>query len=373
MNAKSALVIERAALSQDGDHAQLTAMVDGRELWFRVPASRKPVLRADPFLAAALLPAMRTGRPIAIDPSLHVSPALLAGISKLQTIFRFWFEWADPVGISGGIPTPAPAGDGTGALFSGGVDSSFTLLAGNGAIDHLLFVDRVDTGKEFNSAAYRSALPAMQRIADHFGATLLQASTNAKEFGHGYGIDWHDAMGGSFAALAMSCRFSELRFPASTVWSDLTPLGTHPVSDPLWSTEGTTIIHHGNDHTRIEKLVKLSGNRVIMDNLRVCMEGDDGNCGKCEKCLRTMACIRAIGATSESMPPLRDTSAIRRVKFGIDTLVIDWEEILHAVDPEKDPTLRKALRGLLARRRIRTAMRGLRDAFASLRASRAVP
>lgn len=133
MNAKSALVIERAALSQDGDHAQLTAMVDGRELWFRVPASRKPVLRADPFLAAALLPAMRTGRPIAIDPSLHVSPALLAGISKLQTIFRFWFEWADPVGISGGIPTPAPAGDGIGALFSGGVDSSFTLLAGNGA------------------------------------------------------------------------------------------------------------------------------------------------------------------------------------------------------------------------------------------------
>lgn len=73
------------------------------------------------------------------------------------------------------------------------------------------------------------------------------------------------------------------------------------------------------------------------------------------------------------MPPLRDTSAIRRIRFGIDTLIIDWEEILHAVDPEKDPALRKALQGLLARRRIRAAMRGLRDAFASLRASRAVP
>ncbi|TWT19945.1 hypothetical protein FQY83_09255 [Luteimonas marina] len=365
MSNEHPLTIERAGIDREGDGARLHALVDGRELWFHVPARLSPVLRADPFLAAALLPAMRSCRPIAIDPSLPVSPALLAGIARLQSIFRLWFEWAHPVEITGGTPEPAPESHGVGALFSGGVDSSFTLLDNQHQIDNLLFVDRVDTGKKFNSSAYHSALPAMQHVARHFGAELLEASTNAKEFSHGYGIDWHDAMGGCFSALAMSCRFAELKFPSSTPWLDLAPLGTHPVTDPLWSTETTKIVHHGSEHLRIEKLARLAGSPVIMDNLRVCMQGNAGNCGKCEKCLRTMAGIRAIGARSGSLPPLLDPAPIRHVRLG-GTLVLDWEEILHACDPQVDPALWRAVKKMTVRRRIRASLRDLRDQMRSL-------
>lgn len=346
----------------EGSEVEVSAELDGERLWFRFPAVFRQPPRGDAFLATALLPAMRLGRPIVVDGAIRLSPVLLERLARLQQIFRLWFPWASPVVISGGSPVPAPTGEGTGALFSGGVDSSYTLLDGSDSIDHLLFVDRVDTGKRPERATYERVLPRMHATAAAFGTSLAACATSAKEFGHLHGIDWHDMMGGAFTGLAMLMGLRELRFPSSATWADLAPSGSHPVTDPIWATEGLTVIHHGAGQRRIEKLEAVLGSPELTGQLRVCMQGHDANCGRCEKCLRTMAGLRALGRTGSTLPPLDDLRPLRRLRIRSEPILIDWLEIA-AHTSTRDPELAVALNRLIRRHRIRAALRSLRDAL----------
>src|SRR5690606_17764009 len=126
-------------------------------LWFRCPESRAPQLRGDPFLAVALLPAMRRGKPLVISSDLPVSPQLLAQLQLLQQIYNAWYPWARIIPIEAATVSAAERGSGHGTLFSGGVDSSYSLLQGEGSLTHMIFIDRVDTGKQADSARYREA------------------------------------------------------------------------------------------------------------------------------------------------------------------------------------------------------------------------
>jgi hypothetical protein len=354
-----ALVIGDGWLVDADGQTEVGARVDGQPVWFSVPSNREPALRGDPFLAVTLLPAMRSGRPIHVHSSLPVSPTLLQNLGRLQSIFRLWFPWARPVRIVAESIEPSPSATGVGSLFSGGVDSSYTLLSGAGRIDHLLFVDRVDTGKAFSRESYEISLPSHARTAEEFGASLMLCSTNAKEFGHRHGLDWDYVIGSGLAALAMVARLTELRFPSSSPWSDLRPFGTHPVTDPLWGTETLTVVHDGTDLRRIEKLVHVLGDSRLRDRLRVCMQGRLQNCGQCEKCLRTMAGIRAIGGRSSSLPPLQDLTQILKVVIRTEGILLDWAELLTPEVARADPELFRALERRFRRQRVRDALRAL--------------
>ncbi len=356
--------ISDGRLRPEGDFTELSASIGGYRVWFRVPTVRDPELRADPFLAVALVAAMRSGRPIRIDRQLPISPTLLANVDRLQRIFRYWFPACRPVKISGGNTQPVTSGFGTGALFSGGVDSCFTLLRGRGEIAHSLFVDRVDTGKKFDSSKYHAALPRLSAMVEHHGSALLQAATNAKEFAHAHHVHWHEAVGGGLAAVGMVARLRELRVPASSPWSDLGPFGTHPVTDPLWSTEGLSVVHDGTDYRRMDKLRAVADDPVLVDGLRVCMDGADGNCGRCEKCIRTAVGLRAIGRTSNALPPL-DLSLVPGLHLRQEGIFLDWLEILDELPPGHDPRLRRALERLVRRYRTRRALKALWNALAT--------
>ena len=75
---------------EHADTTEVSADVDGYRLWYRVSKPYRISRTGDPFLAAALLPAMRQGVKLEIDPRVSVSAKLLRNVSLLQEIFHSW-------------------------------------------------------------------------------------------------------------------------------------------------------------------------------------------------------------------------------------------------------------------------------------------
>ncbi len=341
------------------DGGRIHATVDGHDLWFSTAHTRRLTVRGDPFVAAALLPAMRSGRAIHVAPSLAVSPQLLQNLASLQAIFRCWYTWATPIEIVAPTLETAPPAAGAYSLFSGGVDSSYTVLRNRGALDGILFVPGVDTGRVANSELVERVVANHRRVAQRSGLTLLVAGTNVKEFGHAYGVHWHQQVGAGLSAVAMANDIATLYFPSSSSWADLGPFGTHPVTDPLWQTESLQIIHDASDMRRVDKLAALGTDHALLDQLRVCMQGTEGNCGHCEKCLRTMAGLRALGLSSASVPTLTDLSALNGMDIRFEGILADWNELLDGKPSCPDAALAAAIRKLVRRWQIKHHLRAL--------------
>ena len=115
-------------IHEDRDTTEISANIDGFRLWYRVPRSYAVTDSGDPFLAAALLPAMRLGQKIEIDPDLSVSPQLLENLQTLQEIHHTWNPIFKIVPIEARTSPSRPLHSGVMSFFSGGVDSLYTFL-----------------------------------------------------------------------------------------------------------------------------------------------------------------------------------------------------------------------------------------------------
>jgi hypothetical protein len=96
-------------------------------------------------------------------------------------------------------------------------------------------------------------------------------------------------------AYLLSPTIGTVYIPSTHDYSQLFPWGSHPILDPLWSTEATTIIHDGCDALRLEKTAVIAKHEVALRHLRVCW-GGEYNCGACNKCVRTIISLQALGA-----------------------------------------------------------------------------
>lgn len=127
-----------------GDSTEVSASIDGFRLWYRVPASAPVSEAADPFVAAALLPAMLQGRELAVDPELGVSPKLLRNIATLQEIHHGWNPIFKIVPVRASAGVAGSAGQGALSFFSGGIDSLYTFLKRRDELTHLVFIQGFD-------------------------------------------------------------------------------------------------------------------------------------------------------------------------------------------------------------------------------------
>jgi hypothetical protein len=68
-------------------------------------------------------------------------------------------------------------------------------------------------------------------------------------------VGWKLYHGAALAAVALlfQDRLGKILIPPTYSYADLLPWGSHPLLDPLWSTEQTTIEHEGCEATRVEK------------------------------------------------------------------------------------------------------------------------
>jgi hypothetical protein len=294
------------------DQAQVVREADGLKIvfpvahgqtrtsvWFTVRGA-DAASSGNAALAMALIPAMRGARSLALADSL--SPQLFASQAAIQKLFQDWDKQF------GAVPVSAPVGavplgeshrgstGGTGLFFTGGVDSFFSLLKHREEITHLIFVRGFDIKRD-KEEVDRSVLPAIRTVAAHMNKTLVEVSTNIREFSDPI-VDWAlDYHGTALAAVAqlLAPTLNKVYIAASHAEGDTFRWGSHLLLDPLYSTEALTLIHDGANATRVEKVAAIANDRLVQRTLRVCNKAGAYNCGRCEKCLRTMINLRIAG------------------------------------------------------------------------------
>lgn len=327
-----------------GDACELRARIacdtelapyDGRpiepfDLRYRFPAWCAGALspdNGDPFLAAMLVPAMTLGERLEIP--APVSPALQRALPEIQSILQCFDPRQARIDVI--APTrdrPLPANEvtgGVGLFFSLGVDSFYSLLKNQRdhprdaeTIGHLIAVHGMDVGHDpWDERVPPTMLGNWRRVAQETGTALLPVTTNLRVVLEPLAL-WTMAHGAGLAsiALALGNALGTVRIAASTTYDQLYPWGSHPVLDPLWSTEGVRFIHDGCELDRIGKTALLAQSQLALDTLRVCPGfSAEYNCGRCVKCLPTMIDLLQLGALSRcrTLPHAIDAEQLRRI------------------------------------------------------------
>ena len=297
----------------DSGRVRLTARVayaggGSEEYWYDVPESYSGELSTsgNPWLAL-LLPSAAS-----LDESLRITspidPNLLANASRVSAIWRSWYPDLSIPGIDAELDGvwQTDEKERTASLFSGGVDSLFTLLRDRTTavpgerreITDLITVWGFDIPID-DRGAFARLRDRHKALADSVGVELIDVATNIRT------TRWKEASWGYLShgsalasiALLFEKRFGAVYIPGSGGYRKLLPWGSHVVTDPLFSTRTTAIVHDAAAYLRIEKIEFLSKSQLALESLRVCWESlNDANCGECGKCVRTMVALELFGA-----------------------------------------------------------------------------
>ena len=319
----SAFGAERVRLRAEVVYA--TGAVRSEEYWFDVPRAHASELSTsgNPWLAMLLPLAAHTGEPLRL--SLPVDQPLLENAGQLMRIWQTWYPEVSVVPIDADVASRA--GDSgpsrTAAFFSGGVDSFFTVLrrrpvappAARAPIDDLITVWGFDI-----PLAQRDAFARLrdrhEKVASELGKPLLDVATNLRTTRWSAAQWSYLAHGPGFAgvALALERRFHTVYLAGSGSYRDFHPWASHPVTDPLFSTSGTSIVFDAAEYLRTDKIERIAESPTALRNLRVCFETQtDENCGVCGKCQRTMLVLALCGALERCTTFPRTTIDLRQI------------------------------------------------------------
>jgi hypothetical protein len=273
---------------------RVEVMVGDESVWFESTSALE--LPIDAIVAAFLLPAWARGATLSLDGAL---PELLRNnLPAVATLLNEWWGASGPFPLEpANTPPPrggmlASRGRATGLMFSGGVDSFFSLLRGTVAPDALVFVDGFDIS--LTDVGRRDAAhDAVCRVAESLGLSVLRVATNLREHALFAMVPWDHTHGGALAAVGHVLRghLSHLVVSSTDAFVDDEGrgYGSHFRLDPLWSSDRLALLYEGATHRRSEKLLAIAGEPLAREHLRVCWEHRtrDLNCGTCEKCIRT--------------------------------------------------------------------------------------
>ncbi|MFC1812468.1 hypothetical protein ACFL03_07225 [Thermodesulfobacteriota bacterium] len=302
--------------------ARITANGHEYRVWFRWKGAMCPT-PADAYLAAGIQPAMCLGGKLIVKGS--VSERLLKNLPKIQETYLRRYPTLSPLNVEvddvrpwnpkpDHLPAQAPRNvvckRGTktglvGTLFSGGVDSFYSVLKHLDEIRSLVFIHGFDIS--LNDQQLRKHVSeSLRNAASKLRKPLIEVETNIRQFSDRY-VAWnpyHPQVLVAVGIILSGC-LSKLHIPSSWSYSDLEymerlniVINMDPATAPLFSTDRIEFAHDGCESTRIEKCKAIAENDVAMETLRVCWLNPGGayNCGRCEKCLRTMVNLRIAGA-----------------------------------------------------------------------------
>jgi len=339
-------------------------------LWYRVPATlaadHDPVAPdCSPFLAGLLLWCLRRSERLVIEGP--VSGRLLDAVALINDIGKaFWPEFG-MTRVEATRHTPARASGPVMSFFTRGVDSWYTALThgerpyDGPALTHLVYVPSVDF--MFDDANLAATIAHTRAAAERAGFETVTVETNLRRNTEHF-LHWGYYHGAGLASIGLAMRSPRVLVPAGRSYGFIVPEGTHPLLDPLWSTERTEIVHHGAEATRFAKVRRLAREPQALGSLKVCFDANTlGNCGRCPKCLVTMTMLRAAGVVDHSSfdTPL-DPRAVARLDVPPALLELLRVEVLPHVD---DASLALALRWAVARVSTQTAWKSARDLVSS--------
>mgnify|MGYP005815298273 CR=1 FL=1 len=321
-------------------------------------------LSGDAALAAGLLPAMVLGEDLHVEGT--VSTRLLRQATTIQSIWSTWDRTLHPLvqtyrcvavtayATTSRRPEPSPT-RGTACFFTLGVDSFHSAVAHREELDALVYVHGFDV--PLSATSFRAEVSERLRdAAALLGLPLLEIETDLRALGDQTGVVWPEYHGAALAtiALLLAPRFSRVLVPATHTYGHLEGLGSHPLLDPLWSTDEVEVVHDGADATRVDKVRAVAGEEAARRHLRVCWENPDGayNCGRCEKCVRTGVAIRIAGVEGrfDTVPPPSLRTVATTLPTGRGSEWADLRDDLRRSEPS--PRLGAAIALARARHRL---------------------
>ncbi len=192
------------------------------------------------------------------------------------------------------------------AAFSGGLDSTFTLLRqhaqtpGRYGVRSVVMVHGFDVGVR-NTQGFDELRRRVQPLLDALEVETLVVRTNAKQPGPFQPSKWEHSFGAQLAGVLhhYSHRFGEGLIASSEPYDALVmPWGSSPALDHLLTGGRMRVVHDGAGFSRSAKAAEIAGHAAAMKGLKVCWAGADQgrNCGVCEKCVRTRLNFLAVGA-----------------------------------------------------------------------------
>jgi hypothetical protein len=318
----------------------------------------------DPFLAAALVPAMRTGETLEI--SAGISPRLLHAVDEIQALYRSWDKTLSQIRVKAhvdeGHTSVRDQPSRVGLFFSCGVDSYYSLLKNltdhsddEHTITDLIVIRGFDIAFSRDARVFQKILTNARIVARQFRKSVVPVATNLRDFGTRY-VRWGDLhLGSALAsvALALQSVFREVYIASSFSYDQLFPWGTHPALDPLWSTERISLIHDGCEATRVDKTRFIAQFPVVTDTLRVCTRWYVYNCGVCEKCLRTMVALHIAGALGKTrtLPNFMDPRLLRQIHVTREVRSLVEELVANLGSSKTDVAIKSSLQEALSRTR----------------------
>jgi hypothetical protein len=333
-----------------------------QEIWWRYPERCFDSLSttADAPAAAMLLAAMRLRMPLRVEGVL--SRKMVGGAHQFMEIVHRWAPPYRPVPIlADEVQASEAGGHEIASFFSCGVDSFSTVLRHaspdvppDTRLSTLLFIHDFNTqpGSGMDARIRDNAAAAARKL----GLDLICITTNIKEVVRQI-CDWryHHGQVLTSSVLGLSRGLRRAYIPATYSDDTMEPHGSHPLLDPLWSTETLDIVHDGNHLTRTEKVVAdISRSPIALAHLQVCNVPGEGqyNCGVCRKCLRTKVNLKLAGVLEQckTLDATIDYKAVRRIMIlGPAVFRHAQADLDVAVAQGADPRLIEAIRYSLSR------------------------
>jgi hypothetical protein len=313
-------------------------------LWYsaQLPEGWRLSQSSDGLILLPLYKAMRAGGALHVEGD--VSPSLLTNLEEFQKVMACWHRGRfRQVEIVPEREAEQPSAKG-GALvaFSSGVDSCFTVFRHatgqarrrNQTLRAGVMVHGFDIPIE-EEQGFEAAADKAEAMLATLGLPLVRMATNVQRVEHA----WDDVAGAAIASClhllqpnggpGLIAGSEPYQFLGVWRW------GSHPLSDPLLSSEAFPIVHDGGGYARPEKIDVITQWPAAIRHLRVCWAGQqrDGNCGRCEKCIRTILMFRVGGhGVPECFPADVTDRQIRSLRQIGKGDLPSWRQLLDAVE-----------------------------------------
>lgn len=289
------------------DYVTRTMHLDGKSIYFKTKSDVDipPLQNWDFAVLASVFTAMRKRQPLHVCGP--VSKSLLRNLEDFQEVWAIWLP--DLYAI---IPITAdheidstPTSNKNGVFaFSGGLDSSFTLLrhqikdAGRRTVTPkaAVLINGFDLSLS-NPHAIEVASKSAQAILDQMDIQLSTVETNWKtDLCHNWRMEH---MTGIVACLSQFQGVADIAMIGSDGGGDHLdiPWGSNMFTNPYLSSDAMKVYTEGAGFSRSERIAYVLKHSNLAPHIRVCWENAQtgANCGNCEKCIRTQLNFRSVG------------------------------------------------------------------------------
>jgi len=285
--------------------ARITGITDESQLlWYRIEADREPdeLTLAHAFAVSLINIAMALGRDLVIDGPL--TSGLMLNLQEYKTAWVRWmphrFRMIDitPRGLVADEPFRPERR--FVVPFSGGLDSMYTAwsLHQRGLLGALVPIHGLDIPVA-EVERWLLTLEGLRDCASSLDVPLYTVQTNWNEFARqlpgylGYFLPIVAAAlltAGDYCGIAVASGwpYDHLRLPEER----------NVITDPLLGRPACSVLHHGAEAHRIDKVAAIAAWPQGISSMRPCdapRAVDGSACGRCRKCIQTAMAFLALG------------------------------------------------------------------------------